>query len=77
MDMMCPFCIKCHVDVHFDSSILSIKIDARKKSFSLRLPLKHMVDLIIVGLAIKNFWLSNLWWLNYLVANILKVPKYF
>jgi hypothetical protein len=60
MDMMCPFCIKCHVDVQFDSSILSIKMDARKKSFSLRLPLRRMVDSIIVGLAIKIFWLPNL-----------------
>jgi hypothetical protein len=60
MDVMCPFCIKHHIDVHFDSLVLSINMDARKNSFSLRLPLRRKVDLIIVGLAIKIFWLSNL-----------------
>ncbi len=41
-NVMCPFCVGHHVNVHSDVLVASIMTDARKKKFTPQLPLLCM-----------------------------------
>jgi len=54
MNMMWPFCVKRHVDVHLDTSITSIKMDIGNFSLTIRKP--------PLQVATKNkFWSLIMW----------------
>jgi hypothetical protein len=43
IDVTCPFCIKCHVSIHSNTSIMSVKTKTRKSLVTFKLPPLQLV----------------------------------
>jgi hypothetical protein len=56
MDVTHPFYVKCHINVHLDSSFLFIRTNVKNNSFSLGLPFGHMTIENRFHCHINNDW---------------------